>query len=364
MQKRCPQLPDDLLFSILGCMELHQRLGSCSLVCLAWRDAAAAVTSEINIILPHETGTSDESAEDRSSFDRWLSKHGSQLNSLAVEVANAKRWYRRCRAKVPVRPGLHLRCPQLTKLQQLTATGMLLLPDTPAEAAAAARNVSVSRHTKRSTKRTHSRGSSSSSSSSRIQLQRGPVFLSGLSSLTSLQLDRCSISGWAGGLRGLSLLTQLQHLQLQEICIVSNSNKPKSIEKTCKQLGAALPHLVQLASLDIDLEGLTAAALQGLGQLQQLRELRLQEAGEYNSFGFETGCELLKQLPANLRVLQFAVVQSNFEENLVLDGDNTVQLCRLSSLVDLRMPGVVLEDAPRLLGALTQLTSLALDSRW
>jgi hypothetical protein len=362
MQKRCPQLPDDLLYNILGCVELHQRLGSCSLVCHAWRDAAAAVTSEINITLPHETGNTNEPAEDRCSLNRWLSKHGSQLNSLAVELANSKRWYRRCRAKMPVRHGLHLCCPQLTKLQQLIATGMLLLPGTSAEAAAAAaaRNVSVSRHAKRSTKRTCSDGSSSS----KPQAQPGPVFLSGLSSLTSLQLTRCSISGWAGGLRGLSLLTQLQHLQLQEICIASSTDKPKSIEKTCRQLGRALPHLLQLTSLDIDLEGLTAAALQGLGQLQQLRELRLQEAEEYNSFGFEAGCELLKQLPANLRVLHFAVVRSNFEENLVLDRHNTVQLCRLSSLVDLRMPGVVLEDAPRLLGRLTQLTSLAVDSRW
>lgn len=40
-----PQLPQELVTRVLRYVDLQQRLGSCSLVCIAWRAAAGAATS-------------------------------------------------------------------------------------------------------------------------------------------------------------------------------------------------------------------------------------------------------------------------------------------------------------------------------
>jgi hypothetical protein len=95
------------------------------------------------------------------------------------------------------------------------------------------------------------------------------MLLSGLSNLTSLQLTKCSISAWRQGLAGLSLLTQLQRLHIEELKIDS-APRPRNAHQSSAWLGAALPQLTQLTHLAIFGSGLTAAALQGLSKLQQL----------------------------------------------------------------------------------------------
>jgi hypothetical protein len=365
VQARYTQLPYDLLVYVLSCVERQQRLGSCSLVCRAWRDAAAAATTHVSITMP-QAGSAPSQTAQCCSFNLWLSKHGRQVDSLAVELANAEKYFHV--DKAPARPGLQLPCLLLRQLQQLSVTGMLLLPLTAVEKAAAASNASRSKKSiKRSLRRQRSRASRRGS----LQLQAGlvgPAFLSGLSTLTRLQLDRCTLSGWADGLAGLSLLTQLQQLQLQRICVASHTNTQDNIEKTCAELGVALSHLLQLTSLELDPAGLPAAALHGLGQLQQLRELRLQDSEEMHLVDYDAACELLMQLPASLQLLHFDTSQTCYNghhhRQLVLDKDNTAKSCQLRSLVDLKMDGPLLDDAPGLLAALTQLTSLSLGNKW
>jgi hypothetical protein len=165
-----------------------------------------------------------------------------------------------------------------------------------------------------------------------------------MSSLTSLQLDRCSISGWAGGLRGLSQLTRLQHLQASQ-----------NIVEPDVDLVGVLQYLVQLTHLAI-CSSVSAAALQGLGQLQQLRKLRLQGCQEINS--------VLAQLPASLTLLRLNHQHESCPiSDVVLHAGNTARMRQLPGLLELHLPGVTVRDVAGLLGALTQLTSLTLDGR-
>jgi hypothetical protein len=46
-----PQLHEGLVCHVLRHVPLQQRLGSCSLVCRAWRAAAAAATSTVSTTL-------------------------------------------------------------------------------------------------------------------------------------------------------------------------------------------------------------------------------------------------------------------------------------------------------------------------
>jgi hypothetical protein len=339
LQDGCFQFPLELLVNMLQHVELQQRLGSCSLVCRAWRSAAAAATPHISISLPYNPNFDPTlpPPQQLTSFQAWLRKHGRQASSLAAAWAEDVDVM--CRRNLAYgRPGLHLPCQQLGQLQTLTATDMLLLPDAAPAAAAAAAAPAADACMRAAPKRTGASGSSAAES--QAQPPHSPQFLSGLSSLTSLQLDRCHISGWAGGLAGLSLLTQLQHLQLEQL----------SIEKA-----GVLSHLVQLTYLAVSSRG-SNAALQGIGQLQQLRKLRLQ--------GFSDVGSVIAQLPGSLTLFGLNHEHDKHAiSGLVLDEGNTARLRQLTGLLELQLPGVTVRDVAGLLGVLTQLTSLTLDGR-
>jgi hypothetical protein len=105
--------------------------------------------------------------------------------------------------------------------------------------------------------------------------------------------------------------------------------------------------------LNLEQYSLQVPQLQGL---QQLRELHL--------WDFSIPNKVLAQLPAGLHTL--AVVIERPCEHLPclkLDSRNTAGLRQLSSLQQLELCGVQLQDASGLLAALSQLTSLTLDSR-
>jgi hypothetical protein len=255
------ELPPELLRNVLQRVELQQRLGSCSLVCRSWRSAAAAATPDISITLPAKTDLTLPPPQRFNSLEAWLRKYGRQASSLAAAWGGGDDAFPPM-SLAPKRPGLHLPCQQLGQLLTFSARDMMLLPDAAATAAAAA-TPEACMHT--------AEASSSSAALGETQPAPSPQFLSGLSSLASLQLKRCSISGWAGGLGGLSLLTQLQHLQLAQDAVQFDV-----------ELAGVLSHLVQLTYLAIS-GSAPAAALEGLDQLQQLRELRLQGFQEIDS---------------------------------------------------------------------------------
>jgi hypothetical protein len=345
LQDGCFQLHSELWVNVLQHVELQQRLGSCSLVCRAWRSAAAAATPGISITLQRNLNLTLPPPQQVTSLEAWLRKHGRQASSLAAawgDFDNA--WFSDNVA--PERPGLHLPCQQLGQLQTLKARDMLLLPDAAASAAAA--DVCMRADS------SHREASSSSSAVGQAQPAHSLQFLSGLSSLTSLQLTRCSISGWAGGLRGLSQLTQLQHLQLAQLH-AADVEINRNTQQISAELAGVLPYLVQLTYLDVR-DSVSAAALEGLGQLQQLRELRLQ--------GCEDTGSVIAQLPASLTLLGLNLEwDSDPSSDVVLDVGNTARLRQLQGLLELHLPQVTVRDMAGLLGALTQLTSLTLDGR-
>lgn len=387
-----PQLPEDLLVRLLSCVDVQQRIGSCSLVCHSWRTAAAAATPDISITLRLQD-TPNQLDEHCCSLAAWLGQHGGQSNSLTLACTECDGWpgpgyfYPE---KRPPAPSLYLPCSQLCQLKQLGVsgvpfTGMTLHPDATAAAAAAAvaaaaaaaQDARTRRVTRSFTRRLRQQ-----------QSQAGPDFLLGLSSLTKLQLANCSIAGWGQGLAGLSELTQLQHLQLEKVEVAGGSKEQDdssecdvytaallrtwrdrhnitSADNISTSLAVSLPQLVQLTYLSITERRIDAGVLQGLSRLQQLQELRLQECVQSAEL-CKALHSTLAQLPDSLSVLSIAVMDwESRSPPVVLDSSsNAARLRQLSNLKQLELQGIIVQDAPGLLGGLSQLTSLDLGSDW
>ncbi|WIA23766.1 hypothetical protein OEZ85_013452 [Tetradesmus obliquus] len=177
-----------------------------------------------------------------------------------------------------------------------------------------------------------------------------------------------TIAGWHKGLGGLSDLKQLQHLQVKRLT-VRNVRAEQHEQHVSAGLARALPELSRLTHLSIDGTRVVDSALQGLSNLQQLRELRLQWCVR--------GPELVDlmrgtfaQLPGSLCILD--VYDSDMRADwwrapsVVLHSSSAAagRLRQLSSLQQLELRGVVWQDAPGLLCGLSQLTSLNLGDRW
>jgi hypothetical protein len=126
LQEHCGPLPTEVLVTVLGYVDLQQRIGSCSAVCRAWRNAAAAAAPDINITLKRGSrfyGDTDPSQ--RRSLQAWIKRHGMHVTALhvtAAHVANES-------DELPTRPQLQLACRKLPQLQQLSAANVVLLPD-------------------------------------------------------------------------------------------------------------------------------------------------------------------------------------------------------------------------------------------
>jgi hypothetical protein len=378
LQEHCCELPSELLANVLRRVDLQQRITTCTLVCRSWRTAAAAVTTDISIwpyVPAKDKNTRDLDEKDAQqqpppqlkSLLAWLNTHGSFVEGLRIrEAGNEESCYALAYLAF-FRPVLQLPCHQLQQLQRLTVSGMQLQPD-PAAAAAAAVGSRTSISSKRVTRST-TRGSKScsigtskgSGNSGTALNQAEPPLLSGLSSLTKLHLERCSISGWAGGLAGLQLLTQLQHLQLEDLlpavlALHGSSFHVRRNYQPSLELDCVLPKLTALTHLSLKQNGLKLRDAALLQNLRQLQELQLDNCSISN--------KVLAQLPASLRVLSILMpCKSHAPPCLVLDSSNSVRLRQLSKLRRLQLPGVTVRDVAGLLGALTQLTRLTLDSR-
>jgi hypothetical protein len=191
----------------------------------------------------------------------------------------------------------------------------------------------------------------------------------------------------------LSALQQLQHLQLEGLNMTVNpvqqimqnvetagldpvaaamaryravlSSRLKNAQQVSVGLGAALPHLLQLTYLSINEYGLESVVLQGISKLQQLRELRLQDCQQSAKL-CKAVHKTLAHLPASLTAVAFAACDCSERAGppVVLDSSSAGRLQQLSRLQQLKLKGVVLRDAPGVLGSLSQLTHLNLGCDW
>jgi hypothetical protein len=85
------KLSDDLLAKLLSYVQLQQRIGSCSLVCRAWRGAAAAATPDISITLQLQD-TSTQLDERCSCLESWLRNSSHPVNCLTLTCTDCDGW--------------------------------------------------------------------------------------------------------------------------------------------------------------------------------------------------------------------------------------------------------------------------------
>jgi hypothetical protein len=114
LQDTSLQLPADLLATLLGFVDVQQRIGSCSLVCHAWRNAAAAATPDISITMQLQDNL-NQLNQQCCSLEAWLRKHGGHANRLELTCTECDGWpggfyYPHER---PPAPSVHLPCNQL-----------------------------------------------------------------------------------------------------------------------------------------------------------------------------------------------------------------------------------------------------------
>jgi hypothetical protein len=76
------QLPEHVVAQVLRHVDLQQRLAFCSLVCRAWRAAAAAATSGVAV-----NTNKDGSQLKLQRLEQWLITHGAAVTQLTVEHA-------------------------------------------------------------------------------------------------------------------------------------------------------------------------------------------------------------------------------------------------------------------------------------
>jgi hypothetical protein len=80
-----PALPGELLRSVLHRVDVQQRVGSCSLVCRAWRAAAGAVTTEVVVKSDKESPHHLSSRQRIYSLGQWLCAHAAAVDHLTVQ---------------------------------------------------------------------------------------------------------------------------------------------------------------------------------------------------------------------------------------------------------------------------------------
>jgi hypothetical protein len=170
-------LPPDVLLKMLRQLPFSVRLWECSLVCRAWRAAAAAATDELQIITP--TGFAQPPA-----FTSWMHRHGSRLRALQLTT----------RASGMLPHEVVLPFQQLQNLTQLWGTSAVICASNGDPAVTTAADTC----------------SSSSSSSS-----TGDNPLSALTSLAELSLSYSSVRGAPGAPRG--------SMQLQDLTVLGAS---------------------------------------------------------------------------------------------------------------------------------------------
>jgi hypothetical protein len=254
-----PHLPLEVLRLVLQRIKQRERLRSCSLVCQAWRAAAAATVTTISTSLQRERSS--------RSLRQWLCRHGGNVMHLSVQNK-----YELDRQLVL------LPLAQLTQLRSCKLSSCELWP-----AATSPGNV------QHALKSSQPHGSSSSSNP-----------LSCLSSLTLLEMKHVTLCGFASGLQSLSALTALQDLTVYTLaagpCRAGRLKLPAQPVTPCEQLCLRqLTQLTRLATARNTLLG-TVAPLCHLQQLQHL---------ELGDFIDHTEAAVLLGLPMSLTYLSF-----------------------------------------------------------
>jgi hypothetical protein len=188
-----PQLPQELVSHVLRHVDMQQRLGSCSLVCRAWRAAAAAATS--TVILNLSTSCSNSSSKSNS-LGQWLVAHGAGVTHIDI-----------CEEPLPTGVTIQLPYTTLKQLQQLYVRNCGL--EQQAGSTSNSASTVQQQHEQQQPQAAYAHHPYGNSSNA------GPS-LACLTSLTSLTLDNVTW-GLADGLAGLSALTGLQQLLLGPI---------------------------------------------------------------------------------------------------------------------------------------------------
>jgi hypothetical protein len=76
-----PQLPQELVSQVLRNVGVRRRLASCSLVCKAWRAAAAAATSRVSLCLERFELNLGPAVD---SLGQWLAAHGAGVTNIRI----------------------------------------------------------------------------------------------------------------------------------------------------------------------------------------------------------------------------------------------------------------------------------------
>jgi hypothetical protein len=288
----CSDLPDTLLVRVLRFVQLPLRVGRCSLVCSAWRAAAADATSTVMVRMQGARNVDDvypgdlwelESEEEaevvasRGSagvLEQWLAAHGPCVNQLSIkapEVGDSSPADALLPLQLPFEQlqQLHSFCCCHAQLQEMQlgsgSTGGLQQRHRHDMSGAVHKAPS---HTSAATYASSYRSSSSSSSAILMDAS-----LPSLTQLTSLQLRGVNYC-CRGGLAALSALTGLQQLQLTEFP-EHDAEQQAADHDHQHQLGY-LPLLTRLTRLQLDVSLLPQGAVGVFSGLQRLQELRLE----------------------------------------------------------------------------------------
>uniref|UniRef100_A0A383VHK8 F-box domain-containing protein n=1 Tax=Tetradesmus obliquus TaxID=3088 RepID=A0A383VHK8_TETOB len=293
------RLPCDLLAAVLQRLEQHQRLGPCSLVSRAWRDAAAAATSSLAAVV--------RGPATMRSLSSWLARHSSVQPAL-LSLAGLS---------TAPRQQISLPCSQL-QLQQPQLEFLQLEGHRPS----------------------------------------GHGKCAALSRLTCLRLDRATICSCrdCGGLCCLPSLTALQQLHLRSMSAHAISHIFTTGQQQQQQRGQqpgdtavdAVPVLPQLAQLHLA-NVYYGEALPCLSSLRRLRQLTV-------GLSSSEGAANLAHLPRSLTCLEVThAPATGFSSSCPL----TSGFGQLTGLQHLRLSRVACVQ-PALLAGMVQLTHLEL----
>jgi hypothetical protein len=274
-----PQLPEQLVSQVLRYLHFRERLDASSLVCRAWRSAAAAATDDVYLWLV--SGSAAEyTAAKLDSLQQWLSRNGAAVTHVTVVQDHNQ----------DIGAVVRLPFPSMPQLQKLDLFNCQL-QEQPQQSAGNNNSMQMQRQLlpqqQQQQQQTHLQAGSSydtavSNSSSSSSSSSSQVSLSSLTNLTSLRFDRVVYS-LRGGIAALSALTGLQQLRLhcvspvllqsEHIDEMTEQRQAQQLKQQQQGIMQCLAALTPLTAVEIVPELLPEPAIAPFGKLSQLREL-------------------------------------------------------------------------------------------